>query len=442
MFYGNLMLDICEANAVTRSDGHPVVSGGDRLQRIVVISDDSVASGGAAGIVLASLRQLGRRKLSVTLLTGDQGTNPDLARWGIDVVRLGGHHLMDGHRALSAVRGLYDAGVCQSLSRWIRLNDSPGTVYHLHNWHKLLSPSAFAALRPVADRLMISTHDYFLVCPNGGYFHYPSQSLCQFAPMSAACLAANCDKRHYGHKLWRVARHATRQALFRLRGTPATLLAVHEGMLPYLERGGIDRNAIQVLRNPVTPWSSSRVAVERNKAVLFVGRLETDKGADTLARAARDIRAPLKIIGDGPLGSAIQRIYPQAEMLGRLPSDRIIELAGSARMVVVPTRIPETFGLVALEAAMSGIPVISSSSALITEELVSIGCGLACRADDDAGLARQIGRLLEDDACVASMSSRGFGAARQLAPTEDEWASALLRLYEAKLAALDGRRAC
>lgn len=437
--YGNLMLDIRDGNALTRSDNHPAVGRGDKLQRIVVISDDSVVSGGAAGIALASLRQLGRRKLSVTLLTGDGGTNPDLAEWGIDVVSLGGHHLIDGPRAISALRGLYDRTVWASLSRWISSNDSPGTIYHLHNWHKFLSPSAFVALRPVADRLIVSAHDYFLACPNGGYFHFPRQSICQFTPMSSACLTANCDKRHYGHKLWRVARHAMRQSLFRVRGTPATMLAVHEGMLPYLERGGLERNTIQVLRNPVTAWSSTRVAAERNRAILFVGRLEMDKGVDTLARAAKNIQAPLKIIGDGPLVAAIRRIHPQAELLGRLPHSRITELARSARMVVVPTRWPETFGLVALEAAMSGIPVISSTSALITNELVSMGCCVACRPDDHAELSCHIGRLLKDDACVDSMSKKGFEAARNLAPTEVEWGSSLLQLYEAKLASLVGR---
>jgi glycosyltransferase involved in cell wall biosynthesis len=427
------MLEIRDGNAMTRKAGPPVGGRGNKLQRIVVISDDSVASGGAASIALASLRHLSRRGLPVTLLSGDEGSNPDLVRWGIDVVSLGGRHIIDGPRAVSAVNGLYDRTVCKSLSRWISLNDSPGTVYHLHNWHKFLSPSAFVPLRQVADRLIVSAHDYFLACPNGGYFHFPNQSICNLTPMSPACLAANCDKRHYGHKLWRVARHVMRQSLFRLRDTPSTMLAVHEGMLPFLERGGVDRKAIQVLRNPVTPWCSARVIAERNRAVVFVGRLELDKGADTLARATSNIQAPLKVIGDGPLAPAIRRMHPGAELLGRLSHSAVAELAKTARMVVLPTRVCETFGLVALEAAMSGIPVISSSSALITEELVGLGCGLACQADDHIGLSRQIDALLRDDATVASMSRRGFEAARHLAPTEDEWCSSLLQLYESKL---------
>ena len=431
------MLELCDRKASLPKARPPGGSVTTRLRRVVVISDDSVAGGGAASIALLSLRMLSQRGLRVTLLTGDEGSNSDLARWGIDVIPLGGRHITAGDGAMSAARGLFDRTVCKVLANWISLNDSPGTIYHLHNWHKVLSPSAFQPLRRVASRLFISAHDFFLACPNGGYFHFPREAACHLTPMATACLAANCDKRHYGHKLWRVARHMVRQGLYQLRDTPSTGLAVHDGMVPLLMRGGIGRNAIEVLRNPVTPWSLARIAAERNDTILYVGRLELDKGADTLARAASSIQAPLKIIGEGPLAPAIRRLHPEAEMLGRLPHGAIADVARQARMVILPTRVRETFGLVALEAAMSGIPVISSRSALLTDELVSLGCGWACRAGDHTELARLIHSLLQDDAAAASMSRRGFEAARVLAPTEDEWCRALLQLYENKLVGTD-----
>ena len=183
------------------------------------------------------------------------------------------------------MRGLYDSNTRRSIEQWIDANDSANTIYHLHNWHKVLSPSAFAALRPVQDRLFMSTHDYFLVCPNGGQFNYPRHRGCELRPMSSACVLTQCDRRNYMHKLWRVARTAMRDALFDLADLEATVLAVHEGMIPYLVRGGIPRQRIKVLRNPVSPWCTDRIVAERNKQILFVGRLERDKGIDLLAGA-------------------------------------------------------------------------------------------------------------------------------------------------------------
>jgi glycosyltransferase involved in cell wall biosynthesis len=356
------------------------------------------------------------------------------ARQADQVVALGGRHLLEGGRAQAATRGLHDGQVRANLAEWIAANDTPGTVYHLHNWHKVLSPSCFAPLRQVADRLIVSTHDFFLSCPNGGYFDFRRRAVCDLAPLSAGCLLANCDKRHFGHKAWRVVRHLAREALFDFRRQPATVLAVHEGMAPLLARRGIAAEAIRVLRNPVTPWRSRRIEAERNHALLYVGRLELDKGVDTLALAARRLGAKLRIVGDGPLAAELPSLCPGVEMLGRQPPQAIGEIAGSARLIVLPTRVRETFGLVALEAAMSGLPVVSSTSALLTDELVALGIGRSCEPDDPEALAGRLAALLDDDAVVEAMSRRGFAGARALAPTEEQWGTLLVELYAQTLA--------
>jgi glycosyltransferase involved in cell wall biosynthesis len=411
------------------------------VERVVVINDDSVESGGAAGIALASIRELRRRDMPVTLLTGDCGSNPDLTRLGVDVVSLKGQHILEGSRAAAALRGLYSPRTAALLKAWIDTHDTPGTVYHLHNWHKVLSASAFVPLRAVAPRLVISMHDYFACCPNGAYFHFPHGKVCHRTPMGAACILAQCDKRNYTHKLWRVARTGVRQIAFGLADTPATVIAVHEGMRPLMERGGISGSVIRVLRNPVSPWLNSRVTAESNRTFLFVGRLEEDKGVKVLARAARRANARVRIIGTGPLAAELERDFPEIEMSGWRTKTDIAELCRDARALVMPSRWRETFGLAALEAAMSGIPVLASRAALITEDLVQLGIGVAFPADGDEALAQALTEHLRDDAAVAAMSHRGFERARTLAPTAETWGDELLSIYAGKLAAASVQRA-
>jgi len=405
------------------------------LDHIVVISDDSVESGGAAAVALASVRLFRQRGLAVTVISGDGKPNAELVRIGCSVECLGGRHLLDGARAAAALRGLYDGRMRQQLAAWIARNDTPGTVYHLHNWHKVLSPSVFAALRPVAARLVMSAHDYFLACPNGGYFHFPGQRICELTPGSMRCVVASCDRRHYGHKLWRLVRHQVRRALVDLAATDATVLAVHEGMVPYLERAGIGGGNIRVLRNPVTPWRAERVAAERNRDVFFVGRLEEDKGLDLLVRAASAADIRLRVVGDGPLAAVIARQSPDVQLLGWQPRERIAELAVEARLVAAPTRWRETFGLVMFEALMSGIPVVASHFSLASGEVVRHGFGVACDPHDTEGLAKILRSLGRDDALIEQMSRRAFEEGRGLAPDREQWCDALLALYREKLAA-------
>jgi len=395
---------------------------------VVIINDDCVASGGAAGIALMSARVLQARGVRVSYLAGDvQGPQPD------DVFSLTGQHIMDGARGAAALRGLYDRNTRRSIEQWIRANDSANTIYHLHNWHKVLSPSAFAALRPVRDRLFISTHDYFLTCPNGGQFNYQRHCGCELRPMSSACVLTHCDRRNYGHKLWRVARTAMRNVLFDLTELEATVLAVHEGMVPYLVRGGVPRHLIRVLRNPVVPWCRDRVPAERNKQILFVGRLERDKGIDLLARGARRAGAPLTVVGDGPLRAELSAQYLEVNFLGYRHPREVAAIARGARMLVSPSRWRETFGLTTLEALTSGIPVVISQFALIAGEVAEHGFGLTCNPYDQDELATALATLLRDDEKVAAMSRRAFMAAAQLAITPEQWGDELSALYSERL---------
>ena len=73
---------------------------------------------------------------------------------------------------------------------FIAAHDTPGTVYHLHGWSQILSPAIFAALAPVRARLILSAHDFFLVCPNGAYADMTSGAPCTHAPLGLSCVTA------------------------------------------------------------------------------------------------------------------------------------------------------------------------------------------------------------------------------------------------------------
>ena len=398
-----------------------------RIDRVVVISDDAVESGGAAGIALLSVRLLAARGLPVTVLNGS--APPAVAVPGVELRSLGQRAITQGGRLEAALRGLYSVPAARFVAGWIAAHDTPGTVYHLHNWHKVLSPSVFRALRGVADRLVMTAHDYFLVCPNGGQFDYGAGRTCERVPLSGGCLLTQCDRRHYAHKLWRSARHWVRERAIDLARGGATVVAVHEGMIPYLTRGGIGAGRIAVVTNPVTPWCAARIEAEANAGLLFVGRLEADKGVRAVARAAREAGLPLRIVGEGPLRAELARDHPEATLLGWRGRAEIAALAREARLAVVPTRWRETFGLVTLEALMSGLPVLVSTHALVAPGLVALGGAEACDPDDGPALAAALSRLAQDDAAIARMSRAGFERGRALAPTPDAWCDRLLALY-------------
>ncbi|MEZ5856449.1 MAG: glycosyltransferase family 4 protein [Hyphomicrobiaceae bacterium] len=410
------------------------------LDRVVIINDDCVNSGGAAAVAILSAKILRSMGLSVTFATGDLSGREELLDLGVDIVTLGGRHLLEGARTFAAVRGLYDQATRSALASWIQANDTPGTIYHLHNWHKVLSPSVFSPLSGIGGRLALTLHDFFLVCPNGGFFDFQAGKVCERRPLSRDCLMTSCDKRSVTHKAWRTVRHLVRQHILDVSTTEATIVVVHDGMRDLLALSGISNHAITTVRNPVTPWQSRRIEAERNRGFLFVGRLESDKGIHVLAEAARAARADLTVIGDGPLRHELEKKYPQITFLGRMRPDEIAVEAKRARAVVVPSLVRETFGLVVLEAAASGLPVIVSQSACIAREVEENGMGLVCPAGNALALSRTLESLRDDDARIASLSRAAFTNARRLIATPAEWGEQLVELYEKMLLPAASRR--
>src|SRR5262245_61106930 len=176
---------------------------GRRLDRVVVINDVSVMRGGATAVALGSVELLAAQGVPITFIAGDDGTHVDpRSRLG-EFLALGFRHILDRSALDAALGGLYNAEVEKLLARWIAANDTSRTIYHIHGWTKILSPAVFRALRPVAHRVVITAHDFFIVCPNGGYFNFATEAPCRLRPMGLRCLLTACDRRSYAHKVWR-----------------------------------------------------------------------------------------------------------------------------------------------------------------------------------------------------------------------------------------------
>lgn len=413
-------------------------------ERVVLFHDFSEPLGGASHLVQVLIAQLRARGVPITFFAGDDGAN--FGRDDVELVPLNGRALLDRSPAGALTLGFYNPAAFARVRDWIARRDTPGTVYHLHGWSKILTPAVFAALRPVADRLVLHGHDYFNCCPNGAFFDFATGRDCQLAPLSGACLRARCDKASYPHKLWRAGREGLRRRLHGGVAQASRLLMIHPGQRERLVTGGWPAGRLATVRNPVAPPCADRVPAERNRGVVFIGRISAEKGADLAARAAARADVPLTFVGEGAEQARVSALYPGAAFLGRQDRAGVACALAAARVAVMPSRWSEPFGLVALEAAGSGVPVIVSDRALVAQEIARTGIGVAIDTADIAAFAAELARLDRDDAQVAAMSRAGHARWRELCNSEESWMEEILGHYRGVLhaagrAALSGTRA-
>ena len=202
------------------------------------------------------------------------------------------------------------------------------------------------------------------------------------------------------------------------------------------------------LFSPGEPGAARRrLALPTDRPVLlFVGRIQPLKGADVAVRtlaAVRDPTTELVVVG-GPSGvngpSEVARLHALADELDvarrirwvrPVPHQRLADWYRAADVCLVPSRT-ESFGLVALEAAACGTPVVAADVGGL-RTLVDDGCtGFLVHGREPDHYAAHVQRLLDDDGLATRM---GTSAATRAGRYTWSIAAARLRRLYSDLAA-------
>ncbi len=396
------------------------------MPHVVIVNDHAAINGGQARIAIDSALWLRRAGAEVSFLAGVGPVDPRLAEAGIPCEVVGRHDIAsDPVRLRAAALGLWNPGAARALSRMLRALPRDDTVVHLHGWSKYLSPS----IGPVVTRAahVCTLHEYFLACPNGGFYDHRAGEICSRTALGRDCLGTNCDARNAGHKAWRVARQAL---LWHGAGLPARLrdiLYLSPRQIGILHRYLPAQAHLHHVPNPVEAVPGDRVRAEHNDTILFVGRLSAEKGAEVVARAAAIAGLPIAFAGTGERGAAVRAANPEARMLGWLDPARLDRLMRRARCVVFPSLWYETYGLVVVEALRRGLPVLVSRDCVAADLVQHGSSGFHVETGNPEAWARQMLRLA-DPGLTRRLSVQAHRAG-QAFPDYPAHARQLLQIY-------------
>lgn len=162
------------------------------------------------------------------------------------------------------------------------------------------------------------------------------------------------------------------------------------------------------------PYDSSvfrlDAGVKRDLDLIYVGRLVSDKGVDLLLDALGKMRNEcglkprLSVVGSGPeeagLREQVKRsdLGEQVKFMGARCGRELAALLNQHRVLVVPSRWEEPFGIVALEGIACGCMVVGSSGGGLGE---AIGpCGLPFSNGNVQELTQALQKALQDDRII------------------------------------------
>ena len=122
-----------------------------RPGRVVLINDRSAEIGGASNLSCLAARILREAGVPVTFFAGDEPSGMTQPQ----AIHLNGKPLVERGRLSALAGGLYNRDAYKALRGWVAGHDKPSTIYHVHGWSKILSPSIFRALMPVRERVVL-----------------------------------------------------------------------------------------------------------------------------------------------------------------------------------------------------------------------------------------------------------------------------------------------
>jgi glycosyltransferase involved in cell wall biosynthesis len=279
-------------------------------------------------------------------------------------------------------------------------------VVFIHKVPRLPEPAVLAG-----TRIVRVVHDHDLCCPrrhkyfawNGRPCHHPVGWRCY----ADAAFVARAPGTLLGLKVVNIS--AVQDELRRVAECDA-LVVGSRYMREELRINRVPPERIHVLP-PMVRMDSRPSPVPREPVVLYVGQLVHGKGVDLLLGALARLNCPHRavIVGTGNGRAVLERrarrlgLAPTVTFAGWVAHDDLHAYYRAARVVVVPSRWPEPFGMVGLEAMHHARPVVAFSSGGIPDWLDDGETGLLVPGQRPADLARAIERVLTVDALATTL---------------------------------------
>lgn len=368
---------ICHRSALA-----PLPDGSVTLER-----DVCAPRGGGLGVYL------------VETINGLRAGGVDISAVEFDPGAAGDEALADHYYRVRGFRFRFRHDTIEAFRRILQI-EAPDIV-HLHGLFYEMHPRMMALLRPY--RVVCTLHDVGPVCFRGTRLNR-SRQVCH-RKAGAGCIACGCYIPGRTESLQVGILRVLRQRRYLSGFHRADCVVVPSGyMRQALVENGFAHDRVKVI--PLfTRFDVSQVREDESNEVLFVGRLEPDKGAEQFVAAMATIRDgpwTATVVGDGTTRTALEQLALQKGIGDRIQfvgSASAQDLSAHYRrcsFVVFSSMLPESFGLVGVEAMSFGKAVVGFPSGGVAQWLDDGVTGLVVPHGDVPALAEQVRRLLGD----------------------------------------------
>lgn len=306
-------------------------------------------------------------------------------------------------KILLVIKGVYNSKSASELEKVIR-RFKPDII-HVHNFFPLASPSIFFAAKRHGIPLVITLHNYRLICPSATlYFNgrIYEENIHKVFPLDAVVNGV------YRNSKLQTAGLALITTVHNLIGTWRNKVSKFIVLTNFAKGKFID-SAMRVSENQFVvkpnfvedPGYSNN---EREDFFLVVGRLSEEKGIATVLEAIEHGKFKVVFIGDGPLKDLVLEATKRnanIQYLGFQNKTVILDYLRRCRALLFPSVWYEGFPITILEAFSTGTPVVASRLGSMAEVVTDQVNGLHFEVGSAQDLITKV-HLLKGNANLAA----------------------------------------
>lgn len=308
----------------------------------------------------------------------------------------------------------------------------------VQNVFPLISPSVYYALKKEKLPVVQRVYNYRLVCPNGVL--YSKGEICE-----------RCIKGNYFHC---ILRKCYRQSYI-LSAIYAIALWIHRFLKTFVNNivffvvpdeflrtrllfiKGLKDEKIRKVLNPFD-IKEYKPNYSFEKYFVYLGRLEPEKGIQTLLKAMREIKSvKLIVIGSGSLQKELERYVKKndlnnIEFIGPRYGNELNDILRKCMFVVVPSEWYDNLPMVICQAFAMGKPIVASEIDGIPEIVKNGVDGLLFTPGNSEHLAEKISYLINNPELMIKFSRNARKEAEELFDSEKHYQN-LLKIFQEAL---------
>lgn len=374
-----------------------------KVKTIAIVNDFNYIQGGASKVAIDTAKILQEVGYEVYFFSAVNKQDDNIE--GIKYVSTNQKEaLKEKNKIKGALNGIYNLKAKRNLKELLKTLDKNTTIIHVHGWTKALSSSIFDIAFKMNFKVVLTLHDYFTACPNGGYFNYKRNEICHIKPLSWKCIKCNCDSRNYAIKLYRIVRQFVQNKIVKLNSKLEYAISISELSEKILKPTLGKNTTITRIYNPIDiNETQEKVDTSKKTYYLYVGRISKEKGVDIFCQAITELGVDGIVVGDGAEKEKLEKQYPNIQFTGWKDKDEVEQYMKGAKALIFPSRWYETMGITVMEALSLGIPAIVGDNCSAKEHIINDKNGYTYEMGNIEELIKKI-NMLENEERIKKLS--------------------------------------